>query len=114
MFKKRPNIPPRPKPPVGDQILEDIKNAPEDDDVFILMKNTTEFLPNIQDTAVNADDSNSPEAVYQKVRNYLEVNRNLESVMKTLEEQTNVLLSSEVEIKNMAKDIRKQAMDAVK
>lgn len=35
MFKKKPNIPPRPKPPITEQVLDDLKNAPEDD-VFIL------------------------------------------------------------------------------
>jgi hypothetical protein len=41
MFKKKPNIPPRPKAPVAEQVLDDLKNAPEDDVVFMLMKNST-------------------------------------------------------------------------
>jgi hypothetical protein len=35
MFKKKPNIPPRPKPPVTEQVLDDLKNAPDDDVVFM-------------------------------------------------------------------------------
>jgi hypothetical protein len=41
MFKKRPNIPPRPKPPISEQVLDDLERAPEDDIVFVLMKNTS-------------------------------------------------------------------------
>jgi hypothetical protein len=37
MFKKKPNIPPRPKPPVTEQVLDDLKNAPEDDVAFMLI-----------------------------------------------------------------------------
>jgi hypothetical protein len=37
MFKRKPNIPPRPKPPVTEQVLDDLKNAPEDDVVFVFL-----------------------------------------------------------------------------
>jgi hypothetical protein len=61
-----------------------------------------------------SDDTNNAEVVYQKVKNFLEINSNLQSVLKKLEEQNNILLASDIEIKNMAEDIRKQAVDAVK
>lgn len=44
MFKKKHNIPPRPKPPVTEQILDDIKNAPEDDVVFMAMTSTSGIM----------------------------------------------------------------------
>jgi hypothetical protein len=41
MFKKKHNIPPRPKPPVTEQVLEDINTAPEDDVVFTATTSTS-------------------------------------------------------------------------
>jgi hypothetical protein len=41
MFKKKHNIPPRPKPPVTEQVLDDVNNAPEDDVVFMAMSSTS-------------------------------------------------------------------------
>lgn len=34
MFKKKNDLPPRPKPPTNEQILEDISNSASDDPVF--------------------------------------------------------------------------------
>lgn len=34
MFKKKNELPPWPKPPTNDQMLEDITSAPPDDPVF--------------------------------------------------------------------------------
>jgi len=41
MFKKKHNIPPRPKPPVAEQVLHDLNTAPEDDIVFMRMNCTS-------------------------------------------------------------------------
>jgi hypothetical protein len=41
MFKKKHNIPPRPKPPVTKQVLDDVNSAPEDDVVFTVMTSTS-------------------------------------------------------------------------
>jgi len=41
MFKKKHNIPPRPKPPLAEQVLHDINTAPEDDIVFVRMSSTS-------------------------------------------------------------------------
>jgi hypothetical protein len=41
MFKKKRNIPPRPKPPVAEQVLHDLNTAPEDDIVFMRMNSTS-------------------------------------------------------------------------
>jgi hypothetical protein len=41
MFKKKHNIPPRPKPPVMEQVFDDINSAPEDDVVFKVMTSTS-------------------------------------------------------------------------
>lgn len=40
MLKKKPQLPPRPKPPNTEQIAEDLENAPADDVVFTLKPNT--------------------------------------------------------------------------
>jgi hypothetical protein len=61
-----------------------------------------------------SDGINCPEAVYQKVRNFLEVNRNLRSMMQTLQAQNESLVTSNTELKKMAEDIRRQAVDALK
>lgn len=36
MLKKKPQLPPRPKPPNSEQIEEDLEHAPADDVVFTL------------------------------------------------------------------------------
>jgi hypothetical protein len=41
MFKKKHNIPPRPKPPVAEQVLHDLNTAPEDDIVFMRVNSTS-------------------------------------------------------------------------
>jgi hypothetical protein len=56
---------------------------------------------------------NNPEAVYQKVRNFLEANRNLQIIMQKLEVQNESLVTSNTELKKMAEDIRRQAVDAL-
>jgi hypothetical protein len=41
MFKKKHYIPPRPKPPVAEQVVHDLNAAPEDDVVFMLGNSTS-------------------------------------------------------------------------
>ncbi|PSN43416.1 hypothetical protein C0J52_02653 [Blattella germanica] len=119
MFKKKPNIPPRPKPPIAEQVLDDLKNTSEDDVVFTLMKNNVEFAKlcgathHITEDSPTTDNPNNPEAVYQKVKNFLEVSANLQSIMTRMHKQNKELFESDIEIKKMAEDIRRQAIDAV-
>lgn len=121
MFKKKRNIPPRPKPPVAEQVLHDLNTAPEDDIVFMRMNSTSDYLKSptavaLSDTysqTVN-EDINNPDAVYQKVQSFLEVNTNLQTMMHKLQEQNELLVSSDSELKKMAEDIRRQALAALK
>ncbi|XP_023711062.1 UPF0449 protein C19orf25-like [Cryptotermes secundus] len=121
MFKKKHNIPPRPKPPVTEQILDDINNAPEDDVVFMVMTSTSDSSKNcsaaVSDTPssqIVIENISNPEAVYQKVQSFLEVNSNLQTVMQKLQAQKKSLVTSDSELKKMAEDIRRQATDALK
>jgi hypothetical protein len=60
------------------------------------------------------EDINNPDAVYQKVQSFLEVNTNLQTMMHKLQEQNELLVSSDSELKKMAEDIRRQALAALK
>lgn len=60
------------------------------------------------------EDSDNPDAEYQKARSFLEVNSNLQTMMQKLEEQNKWLVSSDSELKIMAEDIRRQALAALK
>lgn len=124
MFKKKHNIPPRPKPPVTEQVLDDINNAPEDDVVFTATTSTSDSWKNCSAASVSVSDTpssqiviediNNPEAVYRKVQSFLEVNSNLQTVMQKLQAQKESLVTSDSELKKMAEDIRRQATDALK
>lgn len=68
----------------------------------------------IPSSQIVSESINCPEVVYQKVRNFLEVNRHLQSMMQTLQAQNECLVTSNTELKEMAEDIRRQAVDALK
>lgn len=56
----------------------------------------------------------SPETVFIKVRNFVEANSELEKMMDRLRVQKESLQFTEMELKQLAEDIKKQALDALK
>lgn len=103
MFKKKNDLPPRPKPPTNEQILEDISNSASDDPVF---KECTRY---------NLDDEiNTVDASYLRIKEFIEVNRNLKSILIVLKDQNSSLQNSIVELQSMAEHIRQQATEALK
>ncbi|XP_063233877.1 UPF0449 protein C19orf25 homolog [Bacillus rossius redtenbacheri] len=115
MFKKKPNIPPRPKPPLIEHIIEDIKNAPHDDVAFAVGEeeiNTPSRSGNKD--ASQASDQDNPEATFQKMKIFIEVNRDLKEMIVKLEAQNEELKEADVKLKNIAEDIRRQASEALK
>jgi hypothetical protein len=68
----------------------------------------------ISSSQIISEGSNHPETVYQKVRNFLEVNKNLQSMMQELQEQNESLVTRNAELNKMAENIRQQAVDALK
>lgn len=75
---------------------------------------TSSAVGDIPSSQILSKGFNNPEAVYQKVRNFLEANRNLQIIMQKLEAQNESLVTSNTELKKMAEDIRRQAVDALK
>ncbi|XP_026278840.1 UPF0449 protein C19orf25 homolog [Frankliniella occidentalis] len=106
MFKKKPDIPPRPKIPTVEQIIEDIDHSSPDDNIFVKSFNSeSKREPTVQ--------SNESETVYSKVKDFVEINTNLRDMLRKLEDQNEALKISDLELKAMAEDIRKQALEAL-
>ncbi|XP_068083596.1 UPF0449 protein C19orf25 homolog [Anabrus simplex] len=120
MFKKKSNILPRPKPPANEFLVEDLENAPSDDVVFTLAPNgaVREVFPNSDSTVLfpgnGSDNTTSPEYLFQQVKSFVEVNRELKELMQKVELQNEALHTSDRELKSNAEDIRKQALSALK
>ena len=106
MFKKKPDIPPRPKIPTVEQIVEDIDHATSDDNVF----QKTFVGEARQDGSTHQIDADT---VYNKVKDFVDVNVSLKDLLQKLQGQNEALKISDLELKAMAEDIRKQALDAL-
>lgn len=57
---------------------------------------------------------NEPQETYRKVRNFVDTNNELKTLMLLLKEQSEAVKVSNVELRIIAEDIRKQARDALK
>ncbi|XP_023289458.1 UPF0449 protein C19orf25 homolog [Orussus abietinus] len=105
---KKNNLPPTPRPPTSQQILEDLLDTALDDVAF---------------TAISKDDhrkslhfpmdSNDPEEVYTRGKSCLELVQNMKTLDHELQQEVNNLQSIREEMKILAQDIRKQAQDAL-
>ncbi|GLG99766.1 Uncharacterized protein GBIM_06155 [Gryllus bimaculatus] len=117
MFKKKANIPPRPKPPTGEMLIEDLQAA-VDGDVFCNVLKTTahkEMLhPDETQISNFSEHSTDPELLFEQVKMFVEINQNLRDIMKKLQSQNEFLQTSNLELKLKAEEIRKQAINALK
>ncbi|XP_049963022.1 UPF0449 protein C19orf25 homolog [Schistocerca serialis cubense] len=118
MFKKKPNIPPRPSPPGISQLLADLDNSDCDDIVFqrnkLALENLLNEIENSEEDSGAGDDENDPEKLYLRVKNFVETNNILHEYVKTLEQQNDNLQICDAELKRIAEEIRKQAQQALK
>lgn len=118
MFKKKPNIPPRPSPPEISQLIADLDNSDSDDIVFKRNKFALDNL--LTDTEKNEEergadsDENDPEKLYLRVKNFVETDNVLREYVETLDQQNDSLQVCDAELKGIAEDIRKQAQQALK
>lgn len=53
------------------------------------------------------------EIVYGQVKEFVDVNASLREILQRLQDQNEALKISDLELKAMAEDIRKQALDAL-
>ncbi|XP_059847195.1 UPF0449 protein C19orf25 homolog [Hypanus sabinus] len=79
--KKRVILPTRPEPPTIEQILEDVKGARLDDPVFTLFtEGSEEIVSPVQAEVLMPD----VESQYQQSREYVELNRRLQTELGEL------------------------------
>ena len=102
---KKGNLPPRPNIPDPEHILEDLNNASIDDIAFKII--TKEEVPAESTVGTGTSDS------YQKVKTYLNIKEQLKQLEATLERKAQQLKMDNEEIKRLADDIRKQALEAL-
>ncbi|XP_049830536.1 UPF0449 protein C19orf25 homolog [Schistocerca gregaria] len=118
MFKKKPNIPPRPSPPGISQLIADLDNSDSDDIVFqrnkLALENLLNEIENSEEDSGAGDDENDPEKLYLRVKNFVETNNILHEYVKALEQQNDNLQICDDELKRIAEEIRKQAQQALK
>lgn len=104
--KKKPDIPPRPKIPTVEQIIEDIEHSSPDDSLF-----QRSFAGDVkQETFTQQTEADT---VYAMVKEFVDVNTSLKETLHKLQDQNEALKISDLELKAMAEDIRKQALDAL-
>ena len=63
-----------------------------------------------QDSSVHQSDEDN---VYNRVKDFVDVNASLKDLLQKLQDQNEALKISDLELKAMAEDIRKQALDAL-
>jgi len=86
--------------------MEDIEHSSPDDNVF-----RKKFIGEVkQETTSHESDA---EAVYSRVKDFVDVNVSLRDLLQKLQDQNEALKISDLELKAMAEDIRKQALDAL-
>lgn len=112
MFKKKRNIPARPKPPITEQIVEDLRNTNEFDVIFTTpgMKKC-DNPSRIDYQPILTSDSDE---IFSKVRNFVEINHKLQVGIHELYKKNELLQSSDLELKLITDDIKRQALEALK
>ncbi|KAG8233655.1 hypothetical protein J437_LFUL013701 [Ladona fulva] len=113
MFRKKPNIPPRPLPPTADQIESDLGKVSVDDVVLKLfeqgkMQDKTMSEDVIESSSKNAD------ILYNQVKCLVQVTEDLKELLTVLTKKDEVLQISESGLKSMADEIRQQSVEALK
>uniref|UniRef100_A0A1B6DRC7 Uncharacterized protein n=1 Tax=Clastoptera arizonana TaxID=38151 RepID=A0A1B6DRC7_9HEMI len=101
MFRKKNELPPPPKQPTNEQILEDLAKAGSKDPIFLEGDNDSEDQSDLNEHFIN-------------VKMFLESNKNLLNLISNLEDKKENLLVCNSELQNVAEDIRQQALNALK
>ncbi|KAG6803655.1 hypothetical protein HZU73_01033 [Apis mellifera caucasica] len=102
---KKNNLPPRPRIPNSEHMLEDLNNSSIDDIAFKIIHKDEISGENL----MNASTSDT----YQKVKMYLHIKQQLKYLETTLESKEQQLKTDNEEIKRLADNIKKQAQAAL-
>ncbi|XP_003427145.1 UPF0449 protein C19orf25 homolog [Nasonia vitripennis] len=111
MFGNKKNtLPPRPKPPAIEEILEDLTNSENKDDVaFKLLARESAYNDSNAITAELNDLNN----VYEKVKTYLDVNKELKILRDSINENEEQLQSNVKDMIQLTENIKEQAQAAL-
>lgn len=104
---KKSNLPPRPRIPDAEHILEDLNNASMDDVAFKIINKDEIAGENSANANANTSDT------YQKVKMYLNIKQQLSRLESSIERKEQQLAADNEEIKRLADDIKKQAQAAL-
>lgn len=102
MFKRKSNLPPRPKLPTVNQIIEDLTSTKHEDPLFVAARN-------ISHKGFKMDDTQEQDASYQDIKKFLELNQGLQDVMKTLKSINENLNEEEKEISDSFDKLKEKA-----
>lgn len=107
MFTNKKNsLPPRPRMPNHEDMLEDLDRAVVDDVAFKIINDLC-VKESYNPMGNNSDD------IYKKVKTYLNTKQQLKQLEYTLKKEGQQMHTDNEEIKRLADDIRKQAQAAL-
>lgn len=75
MFKRKSNLPPRPKLPTVNQIIEDLTATKHEDPLFTAARNVTS-------KGFRAEEAQEQDKSYQHIKKFLELNQLLQDAVK--------------------------------
>ncbi|KAF6215461.1 hypothetical protein GE061_010214 [Apolygus lucorum] len=98
MFKKKPDLPPRPLVPPMNQIIEDLQNASSDDPAFA-------GAPEVGDT--------SKDSTFTIAQEFMDMSHRLKELEALLIRQKAELEENFKELEDMGENIKKQSLQAL-
>lgn len=104
MFKKKSNLPPRPKIPTVSQIIVDVSATVHEDPLFETAKNIS---------YKGAEDAHEQDPTYQKIKKFLKINHDLQEGIMNLESLCQSLKDADDEISKLSEDLKEQAVKAL-
>lgn len=95
----------RPNLPTGEQILQDLNNAADDDIAFQILNKDN--VSGEGQTTINYS------ALYQEMKAYLKTKESLKGLLDTLSEKESSLIDDKERMQSLAKNLRQQAQEAL-
>ncbi|XP_014217094.1 UPF0449 protein C19orf25 homolog [Copidosoma floridanum] len=106
---KKHTLPPRPKPPGVDELLEDLDNSRNKDDVaFKLLARESAYHDSPESLEMNELNN-----VYEKVKTYLDVHKKLQVVKDSISDSGEQLETSVNDMLKKTEEIKVQAQAAL-
>ncbi|KAK6626825.1 hypothetical protein RUM43_003353 [Polyplax serrata] len=106
MFKKKSNLPPRPKCPTASHMIEDLTFITNDDPLFSTASEISRKNGEMEKL------SNQEEA-YRKIKNFFRSHENLQKVMENLNVANNNLNEKQCNMVKMSEELKNQAFKAL-